>query len=117
MCAYHEYVSHRFASQLVMLYVLYLYITRTTLDVFNCSPTDPPDGHLYLEIVFEECGVQGGVQLALLPYAIVSLVLYTVAYPLGVYMLLWRNKNTVKIDQVSIACRGGVVGRLGDREW
>ncbi len=26
------------------------------LDIFNCSPTNPPDGHQYLEVVFVRCG-------------------------------------------------------------
>jgi hypothetical protein len=31
-------------SSLMAFYFCYLYITKTTLDIFNCSPTDPPDG-------------------------------------------------------------------------
>ena len=30
------------ATGVVVQRVLYLYTTRTALDVFNCSPTDPP---------------------------------------------------------------------------
>jgi hypothetical protein len=37
----------------VLLYLLYLYITRTVLDVFDCTPTSPPDGFTYLKVVFE----------------------------------------------------------------
>lgn len=29
---------------LTMFYYMYLYLSRVTLDVFNCNPTDPPDG-------------------------------------------------------------------------
>ena len=54
------------------------YLTRTILDVFNCAPTDPPDGKTYLEVVFEECGVPGGLQMRLLPFAIVALLVYTI---------------------------------------
>ena len=53
-------------------------MTRTILDVFNCSPTDPSDGKTYLEVVFEECGVPGGLQMRLLPYAIIAFLVYTV---------------------------------------
>ena len=35
---------------LTMFYFLYLYLTRSVLDIFNCSPTDPPDGKLYLQV-------------------------------------------------------------------
>jgi len=27
-----------------LLFIMYIYLTRNVLDVFNCSPTDPPDG-------------------------------------------------------------------------
>ena len=59
---------------LVRRYFLYLFLTRTTLDVFNCAPTDPPDGKLYLQAVFEECGKKGGVQLTLLPWAVLTMI-------------------------------------------
>jgi hypothetical protein len=29
-------------------YYLYLNLTRSVLDIFNCQPTTPPDGHTYL---------------------------------------------------------------------
>ena len=45
-----SHLSTMIGSLLVMFYYLYLYLTRTTLDVFNCAPTDPPDGHEYLEV-------------------------------------------------------------------
>jgi hypothetical protein len=35
-------------TSLVMMYYLYLNLTRGVLDIFNCQPTTPPDGHLYL---------------------------------------------------------------------
>jgi hypothetical protein len=30
---------------------MYLFLTRSTLDIFNCAPTDPPDGKLYLQVL------------------------------------------------------------------
>ncbi|MFN3496733.1 MAG: hypothetical protein ACK40L_19735, partial [Hydrogenophaga sp.] len=44
----HSHVPMLMGMALTMFYYLYLYITRTTLDIFNCSPTDPPDGYQYL---------------------------------------------------------------------
>ena len=35
-------------TALVMMYYLYLNLTRSVLDVVNCQPTVPPDGKLYL---------------------------------------------------------------------
>jgi hypothetical protein len=41
-----------------------------------------------LQVVFEECGIKGGVQMTLLPYAIVGLVVYVVGYPFIVFASL-----------------------------
>lgn len=46
----HRHTGTMIATYIVMMYFLYLYLTRTTLDVWNCAPTDPPDGHEYLEV-------------------------------------------------------------------
>ena len=81
----------------------------TALPCSNCAPTDPPDGKLYLQassgsrkegdrgprvasfslsapfpspqVVFEECGVPGGTQLTLLPWAVIGIIVYTIGYP------------------------------------
>ena len=34
------------SALLVLFYFLYLYLTRTTFDVFHCAPTSPPDGKM-----------------------------------------------------------------------
>jgi hypothetical protein len=39
------------ASLSVLLYFFYLFASRTILDVFNCAPTEPSDGKLYLQVV------------------------------------------------------------------
>ena len=31
------------SSCLVLLYIMYLYLTRTVMDIFDCTPTTPPD--------------------------------------------------------------------------
>lgn len=53
----------------------------TMLSVFNCVPTNPPDGQLYLTAVFEPCNVKGGVQQMLAPWAVIGLVVYSAGYP------------------------------------
>jgi hypothetical protein len=55
-------ISALASSVLLLMYVMYIYLTRNVLDIFNCSPTDPPDGRTYLTAVFEECGIPGGTQ-------------------------------------------------------
>ncbi len=44
----HSHVPALVGTSLVMLYYLYLNLTRSVLDIFNCQPTTPPDGHMYL---------------------------------------------------------------------
>lgn len=39
----------------IMFYYIYLYVTQTVLEVFNCNPTNPPDGHEYMSAVFVRC--------------------------------------------------------------
>jgi hypothetical protein len=88
------------SSILMVMYLLYIYLTRNILDVFNCRPTDPPDGYTYLTVVFERCGVSGGVQMTLLPAAVVAVIVYIIGYPAGVGWLLWKNRELVMEDQL-----------------
>ena len=39
-----------FSQLLAMCYVLFLYETRTLLEVFNCAPIVPDDGQTYLQV-------------------------------------------------------------------
>ena len=38
------------ACLVFLRYFLYLFLTRSTLDIFNCTPTIPSDGHTYLQV-------------------------------------------------------------------
>lgn len=95
-------------SMLMAMNYLYLYLTRTTLDVFNCQSTIPPDGHQYLQVMFEECGLPGGTQVTLLPFAILSFIFYITAFPAFVASILYKNRLLVQEDQI-LRCH-----RLGD---
>jgi hypothetical protein len=88
------------SSVLVVLYIMYLYLTRTVMDVFDCTPTTPPDGKTYLKVVFEECNVPGGTQLTLLPWALAGLGVYALGYPYFIARTLWRNAELVMEDQL-----------------
>ena len=63
------------ASELLMMYILYIYLCKTTFDVFNCQqvPGSGLGSPFYLQVVFEQCGVPGGTQMTLMPWAIASL--------------------------------------------
>jgi hypothetical protein len=96
--------SHRPAligTTLGLLYILYLYLTRTIFDVFNCTPSMPPDGYLHLSVANNErCGVPGGTQLTLMPAAIAGLVIYSFGYPAFISYVLFTNKENVMLDQI-----------------
>ena len=86
----------------LIIYYMYLLLTRTTFDVFNCQPTDPPDGYElgYMEAVFERCYEPGGMHMMLLGPAIATLVVYVIGYPVGVMYALNKYKFQVKGDQI-----------------
>ncbi|RYY38983.1 hypothetical protein EON62_00085, partial [archaeon] len=91
------------AIQITILRVLYLYLTRTTLDVFNCTPTDPPDpaGNTYMAGLLDApCGVPGGLQMTLLGPAIVALGLYVLCLPTAAFLFLRSRRQAVKVDQL-----------------
>jgi hypothetical protein len=95
------------ATGVVVQRVLYLYMTRSTLDVFNCSPTDPPDydkdGKMILYMAWNlsiKCNEPGGTHLWLLPFAIFALAIYVVGLPVLSLWWLWKNKETIKYDQI-----------------
>jgi hypothetical protein len=99
-----EWYTHKpalVASGLALLYILYLYLTRTIFDVFNCTPTMPPDGYLHLSVAGgERCGVPGGTHLTLIPYAVAGLIVYTFGYPGFVFYVIYTNQELVMLDQL-----------------
>jgi amino acid transporter len=80
------------SATLLLFYMLYLYLVRSVLEVFNCVPSVPPDGQLYLQATFEPCGVPGGTQVTLLPWAVIGLIVYGFGYPAFLAQLFWRNR-------------------------
>ena len=95
-------------------------LTRSVFDIFNCSPTTPPgksppvflsqalflidlthsDGYEYLQVVIVRCYEEGGLHVRLLPFAILFFFLYTLAFPTVVALVLVRNKEKIKADQI-----------------
>lgn len=65
----------------------------------RCRPATPDDGKTYLSEAFEECGKPGGVQLTLMPFAVVGLLFYVAGYPAMVLFVLRRNRQVVNEDQ------------------
>jgi hypothetical protein len=73
------------------------YLTRTSFEIFNCSPTEPPDDakHGYMQAVFEPCYVKGRLQMRLFPFAFLTLFVYTLCYPAFVAWIVFKVRCCV----------------------
>jgi hypothetical protein len=97
----------------VLMYFLYLYITRTVFDVMTCRSKDPPEfdaggsEKLYMAGTSEQCGVAGGVQMALLAPAVIALLVYVLGYPAFVTWNLCTHRELIMEDQLLRAMRTG----------
>lgn len=99
----HAHLPQLVSTSIVMFRVLYLYLTRTTLDIFNCSPTDPPDptGATYMNGNLDiKCWQPGGVQFFLFFFALGTLALYTLGIPMAALWFLRRKRSAVKYDMI-----------------
>ena len=67
----HSHIHTMIGTCLVLMYYGYLYITRTTLDIFNCGPTVPDDGFEYMEAVFIKC-YEDPLHKLLFPWAVLQ---------------------------------------------
>ncbi|GMI07720.1 hypothetical protein TrVE_jg4996 [Triparma verrucosa] len=80
-----------FGIAVTIMYYIYLNLSMTALEVFNCSVVeleDPltgelvSDGKQYMQETNWVCYEEGSLQVFLIPYAIVGLGIYSVGYPL-----------------------------------
>ncbi|KAG7392161.1 cadherin, EGF LAG seven-pass G-type receptor, partial [Phytophthora pseudosyringae] len=112
-----SHLPQLFGSTLVMMYYLFLYLTRTTLDVFNCVGTIPSDGKLYMVAIYTQCFKPGGVHMQLFPFAVLAFVVYSLGYPLFVLLTLSRNRALVMEDQLLRAMQRGTSRRTNPNCW
>ena len=108
------------SMNLVMMYFLYLYVTRNALDVFNCTPLNPIDPvhpeYTYMAAVGGElCYQEGGLQMVLIPYAVLGILFYTIGYPCLLGWLFWKNRRRIQRDQYLRAMGADVVRDLSDK--
>jgi len=102
-----SHVSKLISTFLIIMYFLYLSVTRRALDIFNCNPVSPSDGYLYTEFTSFKCDggglcrcdEEGGVQQSLVPAAIAFLLVYTLGFPLFCLIIIYFNKDRVVQDQ------------------
>jgi len=80
---------------------LFVLVSKTALAPFNCVPTRPPSGHMFMaDRPLEECFVEGRLQQRLQTPALVFLVFYVFGFPFATSMLFWRYSKIIKIDQM-----------------
>jgi hypothetical protein len=97
---------------ITVMRLLYLYVTRMTLDVFNCAPTDPPDGKEYMAGMLDQvCDAPGSLHGRLLPWAVLTLLVYSLGLPAAALALLRRKRTAVVYDQI-LRARGSGDDRL-----
>merc|ERR1712072_699080 len=86
-----------------MIYFLYLTITRTALDIFNCNPTKPDTGSKNMAAQpLEECYPKDNpesLHWKLLPYAVAVLLVYCLGFPLTLLLMYWRGRKKIYADQ------------------
>jgi len=85
--------------------ILFLYLCRNTLDIFNCRPTTPStDGYLYLDgDLTVRCYEEGSPQMILLPYACVGVFIYIFFLPVIAFRELLKNRDVVLYDMLAVA--------------
>lgn len=90
------------ATFLTLAYFLYLFISRTLLEPFNCLPAPGfDDGQTYMAATGEPCG--GPTQKALVAPAIIGIIFFTIGYPMLVAWILWKHRFWMQLDQLLLA--------------
>ena len=119
----HRHIHLMIGTSLIAFYYFYLYLTKTALDIFNCSPTTPPEFDQagkeieYLEVTFAQCGEAGGVQMQLVGPAACFFALYSMGFPAVVGALLYKNRLKCKEDQLLRAKRTGTSRATNPNCW
>ena len=94
---------------LLLLYFFYLELIRRSLDLFNCSPTDPPEesGKLYTSFTSIECEAgycvcyeEGGVHLRIFTINWIPITVYVTGFPLFVSLIIKKNRTIIMEDQL-----------------
>lgn len=90
---------------LTLAYVLYLYISRTALEPYNClAAPGKDDGQTYMAATFEPCG--GPLQRSLIPPSVLVILFYTVGLPAFLAYVLYRHRFWIMEDQLLRARTG-----------
>ena len=102
------------STLLLIIYYVYLMITKRALEVLNCHPAVPDDGHMYTDFTALECeasvcrcgendsvlGAALGLQQRLKPWAIAVLIVCTLGFPVSLLLIIKLNLRNIQIDQL-----------------
>jgi hypothetical protein len=108
---------------LMMFYYLYLYLTRSIIDIFNCAPVSPPERDMdgnevtYLQVVPERCWQPGGIHLKLLPWAAIAFMLYCIGFPAVLAFIFWRWRKEIQADQILRVAGTGTSRKTNEYYW
>ena len=110
-----KHANQLIAMFVIMLYYLYLPLLRKALEIMNCNPLVPSDGHTYTDWTSPNCGMgycqcwgsRSEPQMQLFPWAMLSLVIYGIGYPCYVSFIIYKNFNLIKEDQLLRAMNTG----------
>eukprot|EP01029_Cantina_marsupialis_P013541 TRINITY_DN2_c0_g1_i2.p1 TRINITY_DN2_c0_g1~~TRINITY_DN2_c0_g1_i2.p1 ORF type:complete len:590 (+),score=158.74 TRINITY_DN2_c0_g1_i2:205-1770(+) len=101
-----RHVSVLISVFFVTFYYLYLYLLRMQLEIFNCTETEPDDGHTYTEFSSTSCDglcrcwESGGIHLQLLPWALLTFIVFSLGFPAIVTWIIWKNRQWIQLDQL-----------------
>jgi hypothetical protein len=99
---------------LIIVYFLYLTVTRRALQIFTCNPTTPDDGFFWSTFSDPACpfglcrcydaarhdATKDFLQKSYVLPAVVFLGIYTAGFPVLVAVLIRKNKKQMKQDQL-----------------
>jgi hypothetical protein len=99
---------------LIIVYFLYLTVTRRALEIFTCNPTTPNDGFYWTTFSSPECpyglcrcydsarheATKDFYQAGFIFPAALFLGFYTLGFPVLVMILIFKNKKSIKLDQL-----------------
>lgn len=107
-----ECVGSAFSMFLSIFYLMYLNLTKKAMDVFNCSPGDPPDDPaaptLFMDMAPDQiCYTAGnwdtGLHTKLVPWAYACVLAYGLAFPVFIWFKFGNYKEIIFEDQVLFA--------------
>merc|ERR1711871_1861550 len=101
-----------FSTFLSVFYLMYVTLVKKAMDIFNCSPADPPDDPsnptLFMDmqpdqVCFQPGNWDTGLHVKLIPYAIAAVACYGLAFPTFVFFKFQKNRKIIFEDQLLAA--------------